>query len=72
MGRPGGLVVRSQGASRWFEIEVTRRALVTGANGFVGVPLCKLLVERGWRVVASQRRAAPHPEDCVTPEYLPL
>jgi nucleoside-diphosphate-sugar epimerase len=40
---------------------VTRRALVTGAYGFVGASLCKLLVEGDWRLVAAHRRAASPP-----------
>ncbi len=33
-----------------------RRVLVTGANGFVGVPVCKKLIANGWRVLGCVRR----------------
>ena len=36
-----------------------KRALVTGANGFIGRRLCPYLVEHGWNVVAALRTAAP-------------
>lgn len=52
---------------------VTSSALVTGAYGFVGVRLCKLLVEHDWRVVAGHRgRASPADLPGVTSAYLPL
>lgn len=35
-----------------------RQVLVTGANGFVGRPLCRVLEERGWIVRAGVRKAA--------------
>lgn len=36
-----------------------RRALVTGAGGFVGQWLCRVLVRQGWRVVGSSLSTAP-------------
>lgn len=49
------------------------RTLVTGAYGFVGTALCKLLVERGWDVVAAHRRsAAPASVPGLSSAYLPL
>jgi nucleoside-diphosphate-sugar epimerase len=36
------------------------QVLVTGANGFVGSRLCRLLVERGYEVCAALRRSCPH------------
>jgi len=66
-------VVRDQGISRRPELAVTARALVTGAYGFVGVELCKLLVERDWRVLAGHRgHASPPDVPGVTPAHLPL
>ena len=48
-------------------------ALVTGASGFVGRQLCRLLVERKWRVVAGYRRNGPSPAvPGVSGEFLPL
>jgi len=35
------------------------RVLVTGANGFIGLPLCRHLAERGHQVVAAARREVP-------------
>lgn len=35
-----------------------RNVLVTGANGFVGRPLCRYLTNAGWRVVAAVREHA--------------
>jgi len=59
--------------SRRLEFTVTQSALVTGAHGFVGAQLCKLLVERNWRVVAAHRRADWQPGvAAVQFEYLPL
>ena len=37
---------------------MTRIALVTGANGFVGSYLCELLIERGWSVRALVRKTS--------------
>ena len=37
---------------------MTRIALVTGANGFVGSYLCELLVEKGWTVRALVRKTS--------------
>jgi nucleoside-diphosphate-sugar epimerase len=52
---------------------VKARTLVTGAYGFVGTALCKLLVERGWDVVAAHRRsAAPASVPGLSSAYLPL
>lgn len=48
-------------------------ALVTGANGFVGTPLCGLLVEGGWRLVAAHRGSASSGRvDGITDVCLPL
>jgi len=44
---------------------VTRRALVTGASGFVGRHLVARLVTDGWHVRALCRRAAPAGADAV-------
>ncbi len=35
------------------------RVLVTGANGFVGVPLCEALHQSGWQVTAAVRETVP-------------
>lgn len=52
---------------------MSRHGLVTGAYGFVGMALCKLLVERGWNVVAAHRRsAAPAAAPGLSSAYLPL
>lgn len=37
------------------------RALVTGANGFVGQPLCAEMLAHNWRVVAAVRRSCQLP-----------
>lgn len=37
---------------------MTRIALVTGANGFVGSYLCELLIEKGWTVRALVRKTS--------------
>jgi nucleoside-diphosphate-sugar epimerase len=67
------LVAGNQGISYQPAISVTSIALVTGAYGFVGVRLCKLLVERDWRVVAGHRgHASPADLSGVTPAFLPL
>jgi nucleoside-diphosphate-sugar epimerase len=42
------------------------RFLVTGANGFVGTPLCKQLHARGWAVRAAMRMARPLAEGIET------
>ncbi|MDB5988689.1 MAG: NAD-dependent epimerase/dehydratase [Herbaspirillum sp.] len=42
------------------------RYLVTGANGFVGTPLCKQLRARGWAVRAATRMARPLAEGIET------
>jgi UDP-glucose 4-epimerase len=48
-------------------------ALVTGAHGFVGTPLCNLLVNSDWRLVAAHRRASSPPRLAGTEQqYLPL
>ena len=39
-----------------------KTVLVTGANGFIGRPLCARLVEQGWDVVAALRGAPAPPE----------
>lgn len=62
-----------QGFSRKPEFAVKPSALVTGASGFVGVHLCRRLVERDWRLVAGYRRMGPGPESAaIAGEYLPL
>ena len=44
----------------WTRADVTeRRALVTGAGGFVGQWLCRDLVRQGWHVVGSSLTDAP-------------
>jgi nucleoside-diphosphate-sugar epimerase len=51
---------------------MTRIALVTGANGFVGSHLCELLLEKGWTVRALVRRSSNLrwlPEDRVEKVY---
>jgi dihydroflavonol-4-reductase len=35
---------------------MSRRALVTGATGFIGTHLCRELLDRGWRVSGTRRR----------------
>lgn len=37
------------------------RALITGANGFVGQPLCEEMLRQGWRVVAAVRSSCQLP-----------
>ncbi|MDG4476054.1 SDR family oxidoreductase [Desulfobacterales bacterium RS19-109] len=39
------------------------RALVTGANGFVGQPLCEEMLLRGWQVLAAVRSSRRLPQD---------
>ncbi|MBI5918965.1 MAG: NAD-dependent epimerase/dehydratase family protein [Nitrosomonadales bacterium] len=39
-----------------------RLCLVTGATGFVGGPLCRRLLDDGWRVRAAVRTLRPFPE----------
>lgn len=39
-------------------------ALVTGASGFVGAHLCRVLAEHGWHVVAASRKPC---DECDTP-----
>ena len=39
-----------------------KRVVVTGANGFIGRPLCEQLAGRGWNVVAVVRPGAAFPE----------
>ena len=39
---------------RW-PLQMAYTCVVTGATGFVGVELCKQLLERGWNVVACVR-----------------
>lgn len=41
---------------------MARICLVTGATGFVGGPLCRRLLDDGWRVRAAVRAARPFPE----------
>ena len=40
-------------------------AVVTGANGLIGMKLCQALKEHGWHVIAVCRRPAPGPWDQV-------
>ncbi len=40
------------------DVTVTSTALITGANGFVGQPLCAALLAQGWRVKGALR--SPH------------
>src|SRR5258708_10441685 len=73
MARNCRVVARDQVISYESEFAVMPSALVTGANGFVGVQLCKRLVERNWRLVAGYRRIASKPEFAgIASEYLPL
>jgi len=70
-------VVGNDGIPCRAESSVTATALVTGAYGFIGARLCKLLVERGWRVVAGHRRRVSLPDvqgavSACLPAYLPL
>lgn len=44
------------------------RALVTGANGFIGRHLVRHLLDNGWDVAAASRRPLPGPADL---EYVP-
>src|SRR5271156_1723060 len=55
------------------EMRMSKTALVTGAEGFIGTHLVKFLVDKGWNVVAGYRfygsspfPASPllHPEQC--------
>lgn len=67
------MVARDQGLSCGTEFTVNRRALVTGAYGFVGSPLCNLLIDSGWSVVAAHRRTTPEANLAgVEHRYLPL
>jgi nucleoside-diphosphate-sugar epimerase len=52
---------------------LTKSTLVTGANGFVGRRLCRMLVERNWQVTAGCRGSASLPRiPGVLDQYLPL
>jgi nucleoside-diphosphate-sugar epimerase len=44
--------------------EHARHALVTGANGFIGRPLCRALLSRGFRVTAAVRSHATVEPGC--------
>lgn len=50
----------------------SKRALITGANGFVGRNLCQLLVRRGWQIVAATRRVPAVAMRDVSVKVLPL
>jgi len=45
--------------------DAPRRAVVTGASGFIGSALLRHLRAGGWTVVAVDRRASPEPEQSV-------
>jgi len=45
--------------------DAPRRAVVTGASGFIGSALLRHLRAGGWTVVAVDRRASPDPEQSV-------
>ena len=40
------------------------RILVTGPDGFIGMELCKTLLQRGGVVCGAQRKSAPLPDGC--------
>ncbi len=42
---------------------MTGRVLVTGASGFIGAPLVRVLVDQGWAVIAASRRRPDHQPD---------
>lgn len=42
------------------------KVLVTGANGFVGVPVCRRLLAEGWTPIAAMRRPHPMPDGVET------
>ena len=67
------MVERDQSFSCRPEFKVNRRALVTGAHGFVGTALCKMLVDGHWQVTAAHRGTAPLPDlPGVERVFLPL
>jgi nucleoside-diphosphate-sugar epimerase len=45
---------------RSLALGIATSALVTGSTGFVGKSLCRLLVDRGWKVVGVSRRPSEH------------
>jgi UDP-glucose 4-epimerase len=45
--------------------DTPRRAVVTGASGFIGTALLRYLRAGGWTVVAVDRRASPDPEQSI-------
>ncbi len=44
---------------------MTRRALVTGAGGFVGQKLCAYLTQQGWEVRGADARTPQDPATCI-------
>jgi nucleoside-diphosphate-sugar epimerase len=57
-----GLIESTSRAARNVSHMTGRRAVVTGAAGFVGHALCSALAEKGWSVLALARGASGIPE----------